>query len=69
MICFKDMTFCTDSNDTCINTKCNRYISEDVIQTGISWWGSSDFPMALSTFKEYCKDYVQGMAQNPPTKN
>lgn len=68
MICFKDMTFCTDSIYTCINTKCKRYLSEDVIQAGTSWWGHSDFPLALSTFKEYCNDYVQSMAQNPPIR-
>lgn len=62
MLCYLDMTFCTDSMYTCHNETCPRYINEEVVNGGTKWWGSPDFPMALSSFKQDCKTYVPSMA-------
>lgn len=62
MICYRDMTFCTDSMYTCNNENCPRYINEDLINDGIKWWGYPEFPLALSSFKKDCKSYVSSMA-------
>lgn len=47
MICFRDMTFCCSK----VHKKdCKRQITEEVIKAGERWWGSKDFPMAISPF-------------------
>ena len=54
MICYKDMTFC---NSNCTNRACSRFVSEDVKEGARNWWGSDDYPIALSDFSDTCEAY------------
>jgi len=51
MICYKDQTFCFSD---CVNTKCFRYISEDVISKSVKL----DLPLAQSDFSGDCNEYI-----------
>jgi hypothetical protein len=54
MMCYRDMTFC---NAKCQNKECHRQITDKVIEGGTKWWGSTDFPIAISDFSIDCKEY------------
>ena len=58
MICYKDMTFCSSS---CGNTKCHRFLSEQVVLDAQKWWGSNKAPIAVSDFNHNgkCPDWVR----------
>jgi len=56
MICYRDMTFC--NAEDCTNNKCFRKITDEVIESGTKWWGSPDFPIAISDFSTVCKEYT-----------
>ena len=46
MICYKDMTFCTE--ETCNNFgdgKCHRSLTEKVSQDAARWWGGENLDM------------------------
>lgn len=47
MICYRNRTWCGSPN--CQN-KCGRKFTEEDRQAAIKWWGSEDFPLAVSNF-------------------
>lgn len=53
-VCFRDMTFC-EAN--CENVACHRNITPAVKAAGEKWWGSPDFPIAVSDFSKTCGEY------------
>jgi hypothetical protein len=55
MMCFRDMTFCSAK---CSNRECFRNYNSEVREAGIRWWGSEDFPIALSNLSEGCGKYI-----------
>jgi hypothetical protein len=56
MIGYKDMTFCTAE---CANLTCHRNLTEAEREKAIKWWGSEDFPIALSDFSNDCDKYIR----------
>lgn len=58
MMCFKDMTFCANS-DECGNTDCPRKFTDKDRQDAIAWWGSDEVPIAWSDFKDDCGKFVE----------
>ena len=57
MICFRDMTFCA-SSEQCGNTDCQRKFTDKDKQDAKAWWGSDDFPVAWSSFKDSCGKHI-----------
>ena len=56
MIGYKDMTFCSAN---CANQTCHRNLTEAEREKAIKWWGSEDFPIALSDFSSDCDKYIR----------
>jgi hypothetical protein len=56
MLCYKDMTFCADS-DQCANSACGRKFTEWHREDAIRWLGE-DAPVAWSSFKDSCGMFV-----------
>lgn len=55
MIGYRDMTFCTASQDgRCANEKCDRFFDDDEAQAARRWWGGDDYPVAFGDFAEGC---------------
>lgn len=55
MICYKDQTWCSLAKD-CANAEgCFRNFTEEDHKNAIKWWGSVDYPIALSEFYECFK--------------
>ena len=53
---YKDMTFCEAK---CANQTCRRNLTEAEREKAIKWWGSEDFPIALSDFSTDCDKYIK----------
>ena len=53
MLCFKDTTFCS-SSEQCGNTDCGRKFTDKDREDAKAWWGSYDFPVAWSDFRNDC---------------
>ncbi len=51
MMGYRDRTFCAESSQ-CANESCIRRFTERDRQLAIKWWGSDDFPVAISNFKD-----------------
>ena len=63
MICYRDMTFC--SKGECLGgMECSRFVSDRVREGGEKWWGSPNFPLAVSDFTEcmYWSDNDMGQS-------
>jgi len=56
MLAYKDMTFCSAK---CANPTCERNLTEAEREKAIKWWGSKDFPIALSDFSSDCDKYIE----------
>lgn len=57
MICYRDMSFCSDS-EVCKNANgCSRNFTEEVRQAAIKWWGGEGAPVAFMAFRETCKEF------------
>ena len=48
MMVYADRSFCSQK---CANESCDRCVTKKVIERGTKWWGSPDFPIALSDYK------------------
>ncbi len=55
MICYKDKTFCSASNDRCFNTKCYRFLSDDERERS----KRVGLPIAYSDFFDICKERME----------
>ena len=55
MICFRDMTFC---NAKCINTDCQRKLTDKVLDDAARWWGSVFAPISVADMSENCEQYL-----------
>lgn len=55
MICFRDMSFCADS-DQCANAQgCGRNFDDEQKAAAKRWWGNDGAPVAFMSFKETCE--------------
>lgn len=62
MICFRDTTFCADS-DRCANSECGRRFTDQDSKDAIAWWGSDEAPIAWSSFKDDCGKFLANDSQ------
>jgi len=51
MIVYKGMTWCS-RKDCAKSSSCPRFFSELEQERAETWWGSQDYPLALSEFTE-----------------
>lgn len=51
MMCFKDMSFCTDSW-RCGNTSCRRRFTEETQKEVDEWWGKPGGPVAMGDHRD-----------------
>lgn len=47
MLCFLDRTFCGSKIH---HPDCNEQLTPELVEQGIKWWGSKNFPVAYSDF-------------------
>lgn len=59
MICFRDMTFCSDTDQCANKDKCQRYFSITQQDAAKRWWGKDGAPVAFGSFKIMCKDFKE----------
>lgn len=59
MICFRDMTFCSDAKNCANSEGCSRYLGGAAKEQAVKWWGSTDYPVAMSSFKDTCKKWEE----------
>lgn len=64
IICFRDKTFCSAK---CGLASCSRQINQEVREAGAKWWGSEDFPIAVSDFSGICPDFIPMEEDNAGT--
>ena len=49
MMCYRDRTFCNDS-DKCSNGDCEYRFTKEDDRLATKWWGSTDYPLAMSEY-------------------
>ena len=59
MLCFRDMIFCSDSFSECAKSNCDRYWDTAQQKAADKWWGGEGAPIAFSSFKDNCKDFIE----------
>lgn len=67
MICFRDRTYCASPN--CRNECGRQFTAEDAVAAK-AWWGSDDYPVAMSTFCDKHGDLIRpekAVVTNPAT--
>lgn len=55
MICYRDMSFCANSDDCPVRDGCPHYFSPEEQAKATKWWGSTDYPVAFMAMAETCK--------------
>lgn len=58
MMCYRDMSFCSDA-EQCATEPCGRRFTEVDRANAIKWWGGDDFPVAYMAMKNNCKKYEE----------
>lgn len=59
MICYRDMSFCSDA-EACANKEgCDRWFSHEHEEKAKKWWGNDDAPVAVQSFKDTCSSYKE----------
>ena len=59
MMCYRDMTFC--SYDDCkLFKKCDRALTDKVLEDAHKWWGTTDAPIAYYGEKPDCWEEKRG---------
>lgn len=59
MIHYRDMTFCMDADKCANHESCRRWFSPHQSEMAKKWWGSDDYPVAFSPFKETCGEFEE----------
>lgn len=54
MMTYKDKTFCSSSQNRCVNCYCERYLSKKVMEDAQHWWGGKNVPIAMADFWDQC---------------
>lgn len=58
MMCYKDRTFCTDSE--CKKyTECPRAFSEEDKVQAVKWWGSDEYPLCQFAERLECFEGIK----------
>ena len=60
MLSFRDMTFCI----AICNTVCPIKLTPQVEEAATEWWGSSDAPIAISTYSDTCPYYKENLCSS-----
>lgn len=60
MLCYKDMTFCSAN----CATVCLIKLTPQVEEAAAEWWGSSDAPIAVSTYSDTCPYYKENLCSS-----
>jgi hypothetical protein len=55
MISYMDKTFC---NSDCLNQKCTRKLTPEIVNDAAEWWGNENAPIAVSNFTTTCESYI-----------
>jgi hypothetical protein len=59
MICFRDMSFCSDA-DRCKNREgCLFHFSDEQKRGARMWWGSDDAPVAFMSMANDCEMFLE----------
>lgn len=58
MMCFRDMTFCANS-DECANDQCARHWNNDLQHQADAWWGGEGAPVAMGFYKTVCGKFME----------
>ena len=53
MICYRDMSFCADS-DQCATVDCFSKLTDEVKQKAEEWWGKPGAPISVISFRDEC---------------
>lgn len=61
MMCFMDMTFCSDSERHCANTECRRYFGPEQRAASERWWEGmkGPVPVAFGDYWDSCTRRVE----------
>lgn len=59
MICYRDMSFCSDAEKCNNHITCPRFFSPIEKRNANRWWGSEGAPVAFMPFKESCEDWEE----------
>ena len=54
MICYRDMTFCSDAEQCANREDCPRWFSPPEKAKADKWWGAQGAPVAFGSFKDNC---------------
>lgn len=58
MMCYRDMSFCSDS-DKCSTEPCSRRFTEEDHANAIKWWGGDDYPVAYMSMRNNCEKFKE----------
>jgi hypothetical protein len=59
MICFRDMSFCSDAPLCANREKCDRHFSDEQERGARMWWGSEGAPVAFMSMKNECDMFLE----------
>ena len=52
MICFRDQSYCAD-------TECNRKLTDELAYQANRWWGGEGAPVAFMQMRETCGKFIK----------
>lgn len=59
MMCYRDMSFCSDADECANKVGCSRWFSPEQFDKAAKWWGGEDAPVAFSSFKSTCNKWEE----------
>lgn len=57
MICFRDMSFCSDAFKCANREGCGRYFNDEQREAALRWWGGEGAPVSMMTMKNNCEKW------------
>lgn len=64
MMCFRDMSFCSDAPQCAARSTCPRHFDDAQWQADVRWWGGEGAPVAYMSFRRTCPQYVEVHNEN-----
>lgn len=62
MIVYRDMAFCSDSDDCRVRVGCERFYGYEEREKAVKWWGGSDVPVMFMSFAASCERRKKSVA-------
>ena len=59
MICYRDMTFCSDGPSCGSRDICPRHFTDENHKDATRWLGDECYPVAFSSFAKNCEKYYE----------